>query len=249
MIADQRVLAIVPARGGSKGLAGKNLADFHGMPLIGWPIKAALGSHFVDTVIVSTDAADIAEAARELGAEVPFSRPAELATDTATSAQVVVHAVEFFRSNSADFGYVVLLQPTSPLTETGDIDAALEMLVENRAIADAIVGVTRIEAAHPALAFDRDDGGLVTPHFADDFSTPVRRQDMAELFAASGNLYIADTEAFLREGGFYHSRTLGFVVPKWKAVDIDDIVDLAVARAIMDNVDELRGKYPGPGST
>ncbi len=247
MIDDQPVLAVVPARGGSVGLPGKNLVDVNGVPMVAWPIRAGLGSRYVDTVVVSTDDAGIAAVAREHGAEVPFTRPAIHATATATSSQVVLHALDFFRAQGRKFGYVVLLQPTCPLTDAHDVDTAMESLHGNRAAADTIVGVHRVESPHPDHALELEPNGLLRTHFADSFAALGRRQDTTELYYPEGTVYISDVAVLRAEGTFYHDRTMGYLVPKWKALDVDDLVDLICVRAVMQNIDLLVSDRAGTG--
>ena len=129
MINNKRVVAIIPARGGSKRLPRKNVLPLAGKPLIVWSIEAALASVYIDKTIVSTDDAEIAEISRIAGASVPFMRPPELASDTATSADVVMHALDYLDSQNDHYYYSVLLQPTSPLRTNTDIDAALELCI------------------------------------------------------------------------------------------------------------------------
>ena len=140
MINNKSVLGIIPARGKSKGLSRKNIVSLGRKPLIAWIIKAALKSKFIDKVIVSTDDKKIADVAKNYRAEVPFIRPSKLATDNSKTFPVIKHAINFLKSKKQNFDYVVLLEPTSPLTTNKDIDEALERLVRQRKIADAIVG-------------------------------------------------------------------------------------------------------------
>ena len=146
MYNNKEVLAIIPARGGSKRLPGKNIKDLNGKPLIAWTIDAALRSKYIDKSVVSTDDEIIAEISQKYGAEVPFIRPKELATDTASSIDVILHAINFYKTKGEPFEYVILLQPTSPLRTTEDIDHAFEMLNEET---KAIVSVCETE--HPPL--------------------------------------------------------------------------------------------------
>ena len=126
MINHQKILALIPARGGSKGIPRKNIIGLCGRPLIGYTIEAGLKSRYIDTVMVSTDDREIAEVSRACGAEVPFLRPAELASDTAKTIDAVLHAVRTLREAGKAFDVLVLLQPTEPLRTAEDIDAALE---------------------------------------------------------------------------------------------------------------------------
>lgn len=233
MIDGKGVLTVIPARGGSKGLPGKNLRPLAGLPLVAWPIRAALGSQYTDKVIVSTDDPAIAAAAKLAGAEVPFMRPSELATDTASSMAVIRHALESLASAGEYFDYVIMLEPTSPLTESGDVDAALELLNSARAYADAIVGICKVEAAHPEYDVRKNALGLIAPYIAPDFKSLRRRQEIEKLYFLEGSLYISAIPEFKDKGSFYHDRTLGYEMPREKSLEIDELVDFICIEAII----------------
>jgi CMP-N,N'-diacetyllegionaminic acid synthase len=233
MIGGRRVLALVPARKGSKGLPMKNVRLLHGRPLLQWPIAAARASRYVDRVVISTDDAEFAELGRAAGADAPFLRPAELATDTAPSIAFIEHALDALEAAGDRYDYLVLLEPTSPLTETADVDAALETLDAQRAVADAVVGVTPIVGAHPAFAVRMDDRGLLRPFQHETFAALPRRQDVEPLYSLDGSLYASTVAALRRERGFCHARTLPYVTPRSKSFEIDDLVDFICIEAIM----------------
>lgn len=237
MIDGKRVLAIVPARAGSKGLPGKNIRPLAGKPLLAWPIAAARASAHVDRVIISTDDQGFADIAVAHGADAPFLRPAELAGDTAPSIDFILHAVDTLARAGDLYDYVVLLEPTSPLTEGADVDAALEQLVA--ADADAIVGVSKLEATHPAFAVRKDDQGAITPYASATFGEMPRRQDIEPLFSLDGTLYASTVEALRRERGFCHTRTLGYESARHKAHEVDDLVDFICIEAIASNLDTI----------
>lgn len=242
MIKNKSVLALIPARVGSKGLPRKNLMNLCGKPLVGWPIQAAKKASYIDRIIVSTDDSEIADTAKMEGAEVPFLRPEELASDTATSFSVIKHAIAFLEEEGNKYDYCVFLEPTSPLTDGADIDQALSTLDSRRDIADAIVGVSRVVATHPAYDVCLDENGLIRPFARKNFSTPIRRQDLDELFFFEGSLYISDTEILLEKERFYHDKTLAYEVPKWMSFEIDDIEDFYCVEAIMRNLDRIKRK-------
>ncbi|HWJ38183.1 MAG TPA: acylneuraminate cytidylyltransferase family protein [Sphingomicrobium sp.] len=235
MIEGKSVVAIVPARRGSKGLPLKNIRPLGGKPLLAWPIAAAKASRYVDRVIISTDCPEFAAIGVEAGADAPFLRPRELATDTATSVSLVLHALETLAAAGESYGYVVLLEPTSPLTEGDDVDGALETLGCQRGVADAIVGVSSLAAAHPAFAVRITGAGLLRPLTDGTFQALPRRQDVENLYALDGSLYISDTKALIQKNSFYHDRTLAFVTPRWKAFEVDDLVDFICIEAIIAN--------------
>ena len=235
-----KVLAIVTARGGSKGLPGKNLRLLDGRPLVAWPVSVALGAASVDRVIISTDDVAIAEAARTAGADVPFLRPAHLANDTASSMDVILHALDTLASQGHEYEYVILLEPTSPLTESSDVEDALSRLRAAGADADAIVGICRVESTHPEYDVRRDPNGLISPYAVPDFKSLRRRQDIEELYFLEGSLYISQVEAFRHYKTFYHERTLGYEVPRWKSMEVDDIFDFIMVEAVVRQREEIR---------
>lgn len=237
MIDGKRVLAIVPARKGSKGLPLKNIRPLAGKPLLAWPIAAAKASAYVDRVIISTDDRDFADIAVAHGADAPFLRPVELASDTAPSLGFIVHALDTLEADGDAFDYVVLLEPTSPLTEGADVDAALDLLVH--AQADAIVGVSKLEATHPAFAVRRSNDGAITPFSSASFADMPRRQDIEPLFVLDGTLYISSVEGLRREQSFCHGRTLGYESARHKAQEIDDLVDFICVEAVANHRDML----------
>ncbi len=240
MIENARILAIVPARSGSKGLPGKNIRMLHGKPLLAWPVAAARGSRYIDKVVISTDSEEYAAIAREHGAEVPCLRPPELAADTAPSSAAVVHMLDALATQGERFDYFVLLEPTSPLTEGSDVDAALEFLVKNRAIGDALVSVSELNSSHPAFAVNRSADGKVSPFSAVDFTRLPRRQDIDPVFALDGSLYISSVESYRRTLSFCHDRTLSHVMPHYKSHEVDDLTDFICIEAILNHYEQVK---------
>lgn len=223
-------MALIPARGGSKGLPGKNIRLLLGKPLISWSIEQALGSRYIDKVVVSTDSAKISAIARRYGAEVPFMRPKKLASDNAKSMDVILHAINFYESQDYIFDIVVLLEPTSPLREIKDIDKAIEILMANQK-AESIVGVAKLESAHPAFLVKLKKGFL-EPYLNKAYKV-FRRQEVGKLYFFEGSLYIAYVESLKNKKTFYHNKTLGYIVPKWKSFEMDDYTDLIIIEAIL----------------
>lgn len=239
VIDDKSVLAIVPARGGSKGLPGKNKRWLSGKPLVAWPISTALGAASVDKVLCSTDDPEIREIASTYGAQVPFLRPANLASDTASSLDAILHAVDYLNELGENYDYVVVLEPTSPLTTSADVESALAMLHSRRGVADSIVGISRVESTHPEYDVRVGTDGLISPYMAPDFNSLKRRQEIEPLHFLEGSLYISATSALRANRGFYHDRTLGYEVPRWKSVEIDELVDFLFVEMLLGNLDQL----------
>jgi CMP-N,N'-diacetyllegionaminic acid synthase len=234
MINGKTVIAIIPARAGSKGLPGKNIKPLCGKPLIAWSIEAGLGSQYIDEVMVTTDSEDIANVARQFGASVPFIRPAELASDTATSMDVIRHVLSFY-DNKLDkkFDYTVLLEPTSPLRVKDDIDKAIVQLLENSQ-AKAIVGVCKTESQNPAFLVKKNVDNFLVGYENLDMKI-LRRQDINEVYFFEGSVYVSDTATLLKKNSFYHENTLGFEFPKWQSLEIDDLDDFIMVEAMMIN--------------
>jgi CMP-N,N'-diacetyllegionaminic acid synthase len=233
MIEGRKVLALVPARRGSKGLPLKNIRPLGGKPLLAWPIEMARQSRHVDRVVISTDDPEFAAIGQAAGADAPFLRPAALASDSSPSIDFVLQALDTLAAAGEHYDYLALLEPTSPLTETSDLDAALEELLDRRLEADAIVGVAAITSTHPAFAVRIAAGGLIAPYAAPSFGQLPRRQDIEPLYSLDGSLYISTTAALRSERSFYHGRTLPFIMPRWKSFEVDDLVDFICIEAIL----------------
>lgn len=239
MYKKKRILGVVPARGGSKGLPGKNIRSLNGKPLIAWTIQAGLKSKYLDKVIVSTDSPKIAAVAEKWGALVPFLRPKILSTDKAKSIDVLFHALQFLKERGDEYDYIIMLEPTSPLREVGDIDRSIEMLMRNKVGAVSIVGVSQVEAAHPAFDVTIDQHGLISPYLG-DFKKAGRRQDLSALYFFEGTVYVSLVPELLKRKSFYHDKTLSYVVPRWKSLEIDDLIDLLCAETILKNLKKIK---------
>lgn len=226
MIDGVPVIAVVPARGGSKGLPGKNLKRVGGVTLIGRAVEAARASAHVDRVVASTDCPRLAAEALRRGAEVPFLRPAELATDTATTADVVLHALDYLKVQS---GFLVLLQPTSPLRTAADIDGAIRAC--HAAGAPAAVGVTEIETS-PYWIYHLGDGDRLAP-VVPIGARPKRRQDSPAAFALNGAVYVVDVAHFRARRDFVPEGAVAWVMPSERSIDIDTAEDLSEARRLV----------------
>jgi len=232
MIKRRRVIAIIPARGGSKGLPGKNIRTLCGKPLIAWSVEAGLASRYIDEVMVTTDSEEIALIAREFGASVPFLRPAELANDTASSIAVIRHVIEYYEKNMREyFDYTVLLEPTSPLRETVDIDNAIEKLL-NSSEARAIVGICKTESQNPAFLIKKKLDEFLVGYEDPDMKV-LRRQEIGDVYFFEGSVYASETSTLLEKSTFYHDKTIGYEFPKWKSIEIDDLDDFIMAEALM----------------
>ena len=231
MISNKRVIAIIPARGGSKGLPGKNIRPLCGKPLIAWSIERARQSRHIDTVVVTTDSQNIADVALGCGAEVPFLRPAHLASDTASSVDTVLHTLDYYRDIlGKTFDYVVLLEPTSPLREAGDIDGMLNKLLANADDFDAIVSVGEVHE-HPSI-MKRLEGNTMQPFYT-DLAMTGRRQDNVPAYFPYGVAYIVATDTLYSLRTFYPPRATFFEIKRHQCFEIDDLCDFLVVETVM----------------
>ena len=233
MYKNKRILGVVPARGGSKGLPNKNITLLLGKPLLAWTLEQARASRYLDRVIVSTDNQEIADTARRHGGDVPFMRPPALALDVTATIDVLLHAVAQLQRLGESYDYLALLEPTSPLRETSDIDECIERLV-NHSAAKAIVSVALHEGTHPVfnVEIDAPSGCIRNPAGGADFKF-FRRQDIPALYYFEGTIYISEMNTLLEKKTFYHELTLPYVVPRWKAPEIDELQDLVCVEALL----------------
>ena len=237
MYETKRVLAVIPARGGSKGIPHKNITPVNGRPLIQYTIDAARESQYIDYVLVSTDDAEIAETARKCGAQVPFLRPAELASDTAKTIDAVLHAIETLKKAGEIFDSLVLLQPTSPLRTKEDIDKAIETFY--KAGRKPVVSVNEVND-HPIL-IRTIEGGRLKPLL--DCGSTVRRQDMPPFYRVNGSIYINAIEELGPETSF-NDNPVPFVMQRDHSIDIDEPMDLRIAEWAMEKESVCPGNGP-----
>ena len=229
MIAGRSVLAVIAARGGSRGLPRKNVLPFRGRPLIGWTIAAAQASKHIDHLVLSSDDAEIIALAASLGCEAPFRRTPELSGDTAASIDVVLDTLD----RIPGYEIVVLLQPTSPLRTAADIDGALERM--SAAGAPSCVSVQEAPS-HPWLVFGRDSRGRLEPFAAAPVGASLRRQDLPPALVLNGAVYAADAEWLRRERTFVRpGETVAWEMPADRSADIDTLEDLLAAERLSEN--------------
>lgn len=222
------IVAIIPARGGSKGLPKKNIKMLNNKPLIAHTIDVAKKCEHIDRVIVSTDSSEIAEISKAYGAEVPFLRPENLANDTATTIDVLKHAIHFLeKEEDEEVEHIVLLQPTSPLRSLDDVTRALDVYIENEKELP-LISVCEAQT-HPYL-LKKIDGHTITDYIEKPVVT--RRQDYPDVYELNGAIYICPKEN-IENGFIYKENAIPFVMERENSVDIDDEVDFLLAEAIM----------------
>jgi len=226
-----RVVAIIPARGGSKGIPKKNIKELNGHPLISYTVAAAIKSEVFDKIIVSTDCAEIGEYCKNLGVEVPFLRPAHLASDSAKSIDVIEHALDFLETKQS---YIpdafALLQPTSPLRRAEDILNAYEMFEYEDA--KSLVSITSVpHNFNPESLYIKFKNNLKPYIIGKDVSC---RQEKPLYYARNGAaIYLVNMDWFKRNNTLFNEETVGFEMPRLRSIDIDDMEDWTLAEAVM----------------
>jgi len=226
-----RVLAIIPARGGSKGIPRKNIRLLCGRPLLEYTADAALAAKSLARVILSTDDPEIAEIGRRSGLDVPFLRPAELARDDTPSLPVVQHAVRELEARGERYDAICLLEPTSPLRRAEDIDACVRMLAESGA--DAVASVLPIPAEYnPHWAFFKEPDGRLLISTGDPVIIP-RRQLLPPAFYRDGSVYVTRRDVLMAGNSLYGKRFLGYVMSREYSLNIDTYADLAAAEQVI----------------
>lgn len=229
------ILAVIPARGGSKGILNKNIRMFGGKPLIFHAIDQAKQSKFISRVIVSTESDKIASVAKRYGAEVPFLRPAEFAQDKSKVTDAVVHLItRLQKEEKYNPDYIVLLQPTSPLRLVEDIDGAIELLLRRHA--GTVVSICRTEQ----LLFTKDSKDCLHLESNKDFLGSSNRQQLPPTYKLDGSMvYVVKTKSFLKYKSFLAGKIVGYEIPRWRAVDLDEPQDFVAGELIFKNYQKI----------
>lgn len=221
-----RILCIIPARGGSKRIPRKNIADLCGKPLIAYTIEAAKGSKLFEDVVVSTEDREISEISEKYGATV-LERSQELASDKARVIGVCLDVVEQYEKKGKEFDYVCVLLTTSPLREPKDVIGAFKKLKESDA--NSVMAITTYET--PPFWALKEEGGFLKLFFGDKYT--VRSQDLPEVYVDNGAVYIFRTDALKKEKKFYCSKLIGYKMPRERSLDIDEELDLKFAEYLL----------------
>jgi len=228
------LLAIIPARGGSKRLPGKNIKDFCGKPMIAWSIEAAKECRLISRVIVSTDDDNIAAVARRFGAEVPFMRPKALATDAAKTSDVIRHTLTTLKDKERYTpDYICLLQPTAPLRTAKHITKAVDLMLSRKADACVSVVETRI---NPYFTNTIGKDGMFHDYIKNTGRKYVAKLKSQKIYALNGAIYIIKTDVFLKEQTFEPKKTAAYVMNQEDSVDVDTINDFMIAEFIKKNI-------------
>ena len=227
MYGDKKVLALIPARGGSKGIKGKNIISLAGKPLIAYTIEASLKSRYIDSTVITTDSREIAKTAENYGGRVPFLRPQELAGDQSRTIDAVLHAIRTLRTLGEKYDTLILLQPTQPLRRTEDIDEALDLFFGSGQ--KPLVSVSLVDD-HPLLIRSIDKYGVLKPLL--NRCSTCRRQDMPDYYRINGCIYINRIAELNHETSF-NDNEIPFIMEREFSIDIDEENDLRMAEYYM----------------
>ena len=219
------ILVVIPARGGSKGLPGKNIKMLCGKPLIAYSIDVARAITSDNNICVSTDDQRIIDVVETYGLKVPFVRPAEYATDTATTNDVLLHAVDFYEKRGKHFSKLLLLQPTSPLRKVEEVKEAIKLYREN---IDMVVSVTKSHA--PAVLCNDNDEGYVELVYN---KKAQGRQSLPTFYEFNGAIYVINIEALKKKGLSCFDKRIKYLMPKESSIDIDDIYDFMLVESVL----------------
>lgn len=222
-----KIYSIITARGGSKGIPRKNIKILNGKPVVAYSIEASISTDLIKNTYVTTEDEEISEISKQYGAEI-IKRPQKLAEDTSSSVDVVLHSLEYLENNGKLPDFFVLLQPTSPLRITEDIENAIDLFIENEC--DALISVCEID--HSSMLSLSLKNEFLVPNCDEEFLTK-RRQDLPTYYSPNGAIYITTPESLRKNKTFIPEKTIPYVMPKERSVDLDTPFDLKLAEFLL----------------
>ncbi len=237
MYKDKRILAIVTARGGSKGLPHKNILELNGKPLIAYTIEKVKSSKYLDKAYISTDDEEIAGVCERYGISVSELRPEELAGDTTSSAEVLFYTIDLLKKQGEEYDYMILLEPTSPLRKEDDIDNMIRIAVDNPN-ADGVISIGRVCLEHPSVVKKLTQDGYIISYI-ENGKTFYQRQSEDEAYFPYGVGYLMKTDRFMQTHSIYMERMLPYMIERWQNYEVDDIYDFICIDALMKRKDIL----------
>ena len=229
MYKNTKVLAIITARGGSKGIPRKNIKDLAGKPLIAYTIAAANASQHLTRTIVSTDDEEISTIAKDHGGGVPFLRPAHLAEDESKSIDVISDLVTTLVEQGDSYDYIMILQPTSPLRTSGDIDAAIEMAVDNDA--DSVMSMVEL-SDFSKKKIKKISDSIIEPFFEAEGNESSRRQDLEPAYKRNCAIYLTRTDLIM-QGDLFGEKSVAYIMPEERSVDINTPYDFSLTEFLL----------------
>jgi CMP-N-acetylneuraminic acid synthetase len=239
-----RVLGIITARGGSKGIPRKNLVSLLGKPLLAYTVEAALASKKLTRTVLSTDDAEIATIGRQWGIDVPFFRPAELARDDTPTIPVLQDVVGRLESMGERYDAILTLQPTNPLRRPEDIDGAIDLL--ERTGADSVISFSDVGERHPArMKWIDEEGRVSDPPFAEEFEGKPRQQ-LSKLYLRDGSIYLTRRTVLMEQNSLKGADCRAWIIPEERSRNIDSPLDLLIVEQILRSHTKAEACVPGP---
>ena len=234
MYKNKKILGIITARGGSKGIPRKNIKKLNGIPLIGYTINAALKSKFLTKFIVSTEDSEIASISEKYGATVPFIRPMNLAGDNSKGIDVLIHALKWFKDNqNEEFDYLMVLQPTSPLRSCKDIDECIKKIINSNA--DSVMSVYEmVDFSLEKLKKIEED--MILPLIKDEGHLSEQRQNLNKVYKRNGSIYLTKTNIIMKED-LFGEISRPYIMPPELSIDINTPIDFKFTEFILKNYD------------
>lgn len=230
MYKNKRILAVITARGGSKGIPRKNIKDLAGKPLIAYTIEEAKKSQFLTRCIVSTDDDEIAKISKKYGADIPFMRPAEIAQDESTSMEVVQHALKYLKDElNEEYDYLMILQPTSPLRIVDDIDESIKKIVDTDA--DSVMGMMEL-VDFSLKKFKKIEDDLILPFVEEEGKESSRRQNLSKMYKRNCAIYLTKTDLIM-QGDLFGKISRPYVMPEERSADINEPIDFDLAEILI----------------
>ncbi|MBE3142423.1 MAG: acylneuraminate cytidylyltransferase family protein [Planctomycetes bacterium] len=230
MFKDKRIIAVIPARGGSKTLPRKNILLMDGKPLIYYSIKHALESKYLDKIIVSTEDSEIKAVAENYDTEV-LMRPVEMAKDNSPTMEVLYHVLDYFEKKNEFFDILMLLEPTSPMRKKGDADKAIELFVKNYGKANSLVSLGKVALENPYITKVIKNGFLMP--FIKAKGKVTRRQQLPKIYFPYGVIYLSKISTLRKTGTFYQKKAIPYFIERWQTYEVDDLYDFLAIENIL----------------
>ena len=237
MYQGKSILCLILARGGSKGIKDKNMIKVLGKPLIEYSFEQIKKSKFIDHTIISTDSDKLIKISKKNKIDAPFVRPKYISRDNSKSEDAILHALRFLEKRGQQFDYVILIEPTSPLRTHLDIDGIIKFNIDKKFTTS--VSLSDVSTCHPNFMFNIKSNKIYKKFKSEEFKH-LPRQKISKLYFMEGSLYIADTKYFKNKKSFTCSNTGGYLMQKWKSLEIDEPIDVVIFESLLKNIKSFR---------
>lgn len=237
MYKDKSIICLVLARGGSKGIKNKNFIKIQGKPLIEYSFDQIKKSKYIDEFLLSSDSNKIINIAKKNKIEAPFKRPAYLASDNSKSEESILHAISYLEKNKKKFDFILLIEPTSPLRDFDDIDGIIKFTIDNNYF--SAVSICDVSTCHPNFMYSLNKNKIKKAFNSDNFKSKPR-QYLSKYYFLEGSLYFSSIKFFKKNKSFISQKTGGYILPKWKSLEIDEPIDIVIFESYIKNLKNLK---------